>query len=81
MDLSELNNLINIRQYTANSLNNNSIDKDTVRYLGGLLFLIDEKIITILRDSSFKEYVKYENVKDAINKVVQLNNIKSGLKK
>jgi len=82
MDFQELTDLISVRNYVANTINNNpSIDRPTLSELNGMLLLVDRKIITVLKDKEFKEYIGYQGVKEIIKEVVQLNNIKSGLKK
>lgn len=80
MDLKEIIDLINVRNYIYNSLNNHTIDRPTVTELNGMLILIDKKIIDLLKGSEFKLYIGYQGVKQAIENVVRLNNIKSGLK-
>lgn len=79
MDLTEINQLINIRQYIANSISNSNIDRATVNVLSGMLILIDNKLVKLLQTENFKEYIEYKDVKKAIFDVVKLNNIKSGL--
>lgn len=81
MDLKEIIDLINVRNYIHSSLNNHTIDRPTVTELNGMLILIDKKIINSLKDPKFKLYIGYQGVKQAIEDVVRLNNIKSGLKK
>lgn len=81
MQLKELNDLINVRQYVVNSTGNSSIDRATVNYMNNLLIMIDRKIIDILKSDDFKEYVNYKDVRQAIEEVVKITNIKSGLKK
>ncbi len=82
MNFEELTNLISIRNYVANTINNTqSIDRPTVTELNGMLILMDNKIISILKDKEFKSYIGYQDVRRAIEDVVKLNNIKSSLKK
>jgi len=79
MDLTEINSLISIRQYVINSLSNPAIDRSTVNTMNGMLILIDNKIIKMLQDESFKEYIGYKDVKKAIEEVARITNIKSGI--
>jgi len=79
MNLKEINDLINIRQYVYSSIHNSSIHRDNVNYLNGILILLDNKIINLLSQDDFKEYIDYKNVKKAIEDVVQVTNIKSSL--
>lgn len=80
-NLDEITNLINIRAYVSNSINNPVIDKSTVNYLNGALILIDKKIITLLQSSEFKEYINYSDVIKAIQEARNITNIKSSIKK
>lgn len=81
MDLKELTDLIAIRQYVVNSTANPAIDRETVSYMNGVLILLDNKIVSLLKSAEFKEYIDYQNVRQAIEDVVKITNIKSGLKK
>jgi hypothetical protein len=81
MDLTEINNLIMIRQYVVNSTSNPSIDRATVSVMNGMLILIDNKILKLLQGDDFKEYIGYKDVRRAIEEVARITNIKSGLKK
>lgn len=81
MDLSELVNLINIRQYVFNAINLSSIDRATVNELNGMQFLLDKKIIEILKDTEFKNYIGYSDIKEVIANAAKITNIKSALKK
>ncbi len=81
MDLKEITELISIRQYVINSIANMAINRETVSYMNGLLILIDKKIVSLLKSDDFKEYVDYQNVRQAIEDVARITNIKSGLKK
>jgi hypothetical protein len=79
MDFTEINNLINIRNYITTIINSPNIDRPTVSELSGILLLSDKKIVDILKSSEFKEYIGYKNVKKTIEDVVRLNNIRSGI--
>ena len=81
MDLRELVDLIAIRQYVINSTGNPAIDRNTVNCMNGILILLDKKIIAILQGDDFKEYIGYKDVRQAIEEVARITNIKSGLKK
>lgn len=81
MDLKELNDLINIRQYVINSTANPAIDRATIKEMNGMLILLDRKIIGVLKGEEFKEYIGYADVRKAIEEVANTNNIKSGLQK
>jgi hypothetical protein len=81
MDLKEITDLIAIRQYVVNSTGNPAINRETVSYMNGVLILVDKKIVDLLKGQEFKEYIDYQNVRQAIEDVVKITNIKSGLKK
>jgi hypothetical protein len=81
MDLTELTDLISIRQYVVNSTANPAIDRETVNYMNGLLIMLDKKIVTLLKSDDFKEYINYKDVRKAIEEVARITNIKSGLRK
>lgn len=79
MDLTELNSLIGVRTYVINVINNSAFDRTIVNDLNGMLILLDKKIVSLLRGVEFKQYIGFEDVKKAIQEVVDLNNIKSGI--
>jgi|WetSurMetagenome_2_1015567.scaffolds.fasta_scaffold268181_2 hypothetical protein len=81
MELTELTSLIAIRQYVVNSTANPAINRETVSYMNGVLILLDKKIVSLLKGQEFKEYIEYQNVREAIEEVARITNIKSGLKK
>lgn len=81
MDLTEITNLVNIRQYVVNSMSNPAVDRSTVHTLNGMLILLDNKIINILQSDLFKEYIGYKDVRKAIEEVARITNIKSGIKR
>lgn len=66
MDLSAITDLIKVRDYIANSLNNNSIDRKTLSELGKMLLLTDQKILNMLNTDKFKDYIDYANANKAI---------------
>jgi len=81
MDLTELVNLITIRQYVVNSTANPAIDRATVNLMNGMLLMVDKKIIALIDSEPFKDYVNYQDVQAAKIAVAQITNIKSGLNK
>ena len=81
MDLKELTELIAIRQYVVNSVNNASIDRKTVNVMNGTLLLLDKKILGLLQSDEFKTYINYSDVSQAIKDVAYITNIRSGLPK
>lgn len=81
MNLKEITDLISIRQYVSNATGNMSLDRSTINELNGILILLDKKIVGILKDYEFKDYIGYQGVKQAIEDVARITNIKFGLKK
>lgn len=81
MDLKELTDLINIRQYVVNSTANPAIDRGTVSYMNGVLLMLDKKIMGLLQSDEFKDYIDYKDVRKAIEEVAAITNIKSGLQR
>lgn len=57
MKLKELLDLIQIRQYIANSVAIPSLDKPSVNDMARLLPKIDKKIVNILQTDEFKNYI------------------------
>jgi len=81
MELQELVNLISIRQYVVNATANPAIDRETVNFLTGALLLLDKKILAILQDTEFKEYINYADVMKAKIEAARITNVKSSLLK
>jgi len=81
MDLKELVDLINIRQYVVNSAANPAIDRNTVSYMNESLLMIDRKIISLLQSDEFKDYIDYKDIQAVKKQVAEITNIKSGLQR
>jgi len=81
INLDEINNLISIRTYIGNTLNNPTVSKEKVRELNGILLLLDRMIVENILDPKFKAYVKYNEVENAIKEAREITNIKSGMLK
>ena len=79
MDLKELTDLIDIRQYVVNNVALPTIDRKIVNELNGILLLLDQKIIGLLTSPDFKEYIGYHNVEEAKKAAAQITNIYSGI--
>lgn len=77
--LQELVDLIKVRDYVVNATGNPTIDRATVSYINGALIMLDKKIIGMLSSSEFKAYIDYGNVKQTIQEVANITNIKSSL--
>lgn len=79
MDLKELTDLIEIRQYVVNNVALPTIDRKTVNELNGILLLLDQKIIGILTGADFKDYIGFKDVEAAKKAAAQITNIYSGI--
>lgn len=88
MKLDEINSLITVRNYVNQTLNNNAIDRPTLSELGETLLLLDNKIIKMLKEPEFKEYIDFGSIKKVLKDTRQItsgvfdeaNRIKAGLK-
>ena len=80
LNIEEIVNLITIRQYVVNSTANPALDRKAVNYMNGTLLMIDKKIMSLLESEKFKEYINYKDVRKAVEEVVKLNDIKSGIR-
>lgn len=79
MDFEEINSLINIRNYMAMARENPTIPNNVASDISNMLLLIDRKIVSLILNDEFKQYLNYKDIKKVIKEVVDLNNIKSGL--
>ena len=79
MNLKEISDLIQIRQYMCNSISNSNIDKATVNSLNSMIILLDNKIISLLQSESFKTFIDFKDIKKAINEINKDTSIKSGM--
>ena len=79
MNLKELSDLINVRNYVYQTANNpsSSVDRQTINQMGTMLINLDKKIISLIQTDDFKSYVE-SNVPKELEKP---SNIKSGLHK
>ena len=81
MDLKELTNLIQVRNYLSDTMGNSAFDRATVSEMNGSLILIDKKIVEIIKSNSFKNYINWNDVKSAVENVARINNIKYNINK
>jgi hypothetical protein len=79
MDLTEIVDLIRIRDYVINSIALPTIDRKTVSELNGILLLLDKMIIGMITGTDFKNYVGYTNVQQAKEEAARITNIYSGI--
>ena len=80
MDLKELTDLIEIRQYVVNNVALPTIDRKTVNELNGILLLLDQKIIGLLTGPDFKDYIGFKDVRGAKERAAKITSIYSGLR-
>jgi len=80
MDLKDISDLIQIRNYVMLAINNYNLPKETGSTLNGMLILIDKQITNRLLSDEFKQFIGFENVTKAIKEAREINNIKSGMK-
>ncbi len=80
VEIKEITDLIQIRQYLSNTMGNPVLDKPTVNEMNNTLILIDKKIVGLLKTESFKEYIGYEDVRKVVEEAARTTNIKFGMK-
>lgn len=81
MDLTELVDLITVRQYVVNSTANSTLDRATVHVMNNTLLLLDRKIVSLLQGEEFREYINYSDARKVIEETANITNIKSGLQR
>ena len=81
MELNEITSLIQIRDFIVETQNNPAFDRQTVNYLSKTQLLIDKKIVALLQDQGFKDYINFADAQKALEEAAKNNNIKSGLKR
>ena len=80
MELVEITDLIEIRNYVVAAVNNYSISRDKVSQLNEMLLLIDKRIVDKILSDDFKNLLGYQDVKAIVSEARKISNIKSGLK-
>ena len=80
MDISEISNLIAIRTYVVQSVNNYSLQKSVVSEMSAMIILLDKLIIEKLMSQDFKKLINFADKDKAVAEVAKITNIKSGLK-
>jgi len=79
MDLAEISNLIQIRNYMAQAIQNYGIKKEVVSELNDMILMVDKLIIDGLTGPEFKEKISFSNLKEIKAEIIKRSNIKSGL--
>jgi hypothetical protein len=80
MKTNEIVDLIQIRNYVANSINNHSIKRESVNQLNTTLILLDKMLVSELTGDNFKQKINFENAENAVREVMQTTNIKYNMK-
>jgi hypothetical protein len=80
MKTNEIVDLIQIRNYVANSINNHSIKRESVNQLNTTLILLDKMLVSELTGDNFKQKINFENAESAVREVMQTTNIKYNMK-
>jgi hypothetical protein len=81
MDLSEISNLIQIRSYMAQAIQNYGIKKEVVSEINDMILMVDKLIIEKLTSPQFKEKIGFANLKEVKDDIIKRSNIKSSLPK
>lgn len=79
MDLFEISNLIQIRNYIAQAIQNYGIKKEVVSELNDMILMVDKLIIDNLTSPQFKEKISFSNLKEIKEDIIKRSNIKSSL--
>lgn len=80
MNLSEIADLIEIRNYISGAINNFNLKRETSRELQSMLILTDKRISEKLLSENFKEFIGFKDAAAAVIEAAGINNIKSGMK-
>ena len=59
--VEEINDLIKIRSFMIETINNSYASKNDVRYVQKALPKVESKIFTLLSEDSFKKYINLED--------------------
>jgi hypothetical protein len=76
MKLAEISQLIEVRNYTVNAVNNFNLNRDEGRELQKMLILLDKLIVRELLSPEFKKFVEFSKADEVMAEVVNNNNIK-----
>ena len=74
-----VSDLINIRNYVVQAINNYSLAKLTAKELNKMLLVLDKKIVDEILSDDFKEIVGFDTAEQTMKEAAFNNNIKSGL--
>lgn len=77
--LQEIVDLITIRNYAANSVNNHSLKRDVTNQLNTTVILLDKILVEQLVSEEFKSLVHFENASEIIKDVVKHTSLKGNM--
>ena len=82
MNIKDLTDLINIRNYVSTAINNSMIDKKIVSELYTMQINLDKKIVNEIVSPEFKRQLGFwdEQMKEVVREAAKTNNIKTGMK-
>lgn len=77
--LRDINDLINIRNYVASSVNNYSLKREVTNELNAMTMLLDKMIVSQLTSEEFKKIINFDTASEVIKEVAKTTNIKSSM--
>lgn len=80
MKTSNITNLIQIRGYVLNAINNYTLPKETSKTLSKMLTVLDNRIVENIISNDFKELIGFEDAAKMTMEAMKNNNIKRDLK-
>lgn len=80
MDLRDIVDLIQIRNYVMMAVNNSAIDKKRAHALNDIQVLLDRTIVDHILDVDFKNSIGFDDVEAAVLEAAKNNNIRTGMK-
>lgn len=80
MDLSEITQLIEIRNYIVLATNNFNLMRGVSRELAKMLTLVDKRITEKLLSDEFKAHIGFADADKAQAEAIEANNIRAGMK-
>ena len=80
MKLAEISQLIEVRNYAVNAVNNFNLDREDGRAMQKMLILLDKLIVKEMLSPEFKKIVEFSKADEAVAEVINNNNIKRDMK-
>jgi hypothetical protein len=74
MNLNEITQLIEIRSYVFNAINNFNLPKEEGHQLNKMLVLIDRRIVDRLMGEEFKNFLGYQDADKVMLEAAKNNN-------